>query len=58
MLLYAKTDEEIQPNNTYQMSGNTIMVRNVDLMSDFNTIAQQLKDLVNDYFLQSKVKIG
>lgn len=58
MLLYAKTDEEIQPNNTYQMSGNTIMVRNVDLMGDFSTIAQQLKDMVNDYFLQSKVKIG
>lgn len=26
MLLYAKTDEDVQPDNTYQMSGNRISV--------------------------------
>ena len=31
MLLYAKTDEEIYPNNVYQMSGNQITVRTLDL---------------------------
>lgn len=31
MLLYAKTDEEIYPNNVYQMSGNQITDRTLDL---------------------------
>ena len=31
MLLYAKTDEEIYPDNKYQMSGNQITVRTLDL---------------------------
>ena len=35
MLLYAATDEKIQPNNTYQMSGNKISVRTLDLNREF-----------------------
>lgn len=31
MILYAKTDEEIYPDNVYQMSGNRITVRTLDL---------------------------
>lgn len=31
MLLYAATDEAVQPNNRYQMSGNQISVRTLDL---------------------------
>ncbi len=27
MLLYAKTDEAVLPNNSYKMSGNTISVK-------------------------------
>jgi 5-methylcytosine-specific restriction enzyme subunit McrC len=35
MLLYAKTDEIIQPDNTYQMSGNKISVETLDLNLEF-----------------------
>ena len=31
MLLYAKTDEEITPNTTYHMGGNTITVKTLNL---------------------------
>lgn len=52
MLLYAKTDEEIYPNNEYQMSGNKITVRTLDLNCDFEQIAAQLNGIA-DAFLQS-----
>jgi len=42
MLLYAKTDEDVYPNNEYQMSGNKITVRTLDLNCDFENIAVQL----------------
>ena len=45
MLLYAKTDEDITPNNDYKMSGNPIFVRTLDLNQAFSDIAQQL-DLI------------
>ena len=35
LLLYAQTDEEIQPNNTYMMSGNRISVKTLDLNCEF-----------------------
>lgn len=50
MILYAKTDEEIYPNNIYQMSGNKISVRTLDLNLDFNGIAEQLNAIVNEHF--------
>ena len=53
MLLYAKTDEEIYPNNEYLMSGNKITVRTLDLNCDFEQIAAQLNSIA-DAFLQSK----
>ena len=40
MLLYTKTDEEIYPNNVYQMSGNQITVRALDLNLPFTEIAR------------------
>ena len=52
MLLYARTEEEIQPDNTYQMSGNQISVKTLDLNKEFNCIAQQLDAIVEDYFLE------
>ena len=51
MLLYAKTDEEIYPNNEYQMSGNRITVRTLDLNCEFEGISQQLNKIA-DAFLQ------
>jgi len=50
LLLYAKTEEEIQPDNSYQMSGNKISVRTLDLNRDFSELAKQLNDIVKEHF--------
>ena len=42
MLLYAKTKEEIQPDNVYHMSGNQISVKTLDLNLPFKEITAQL----------------
>ena len=46
MLLYAKTDEEIYPENEYSMSGNTIVVRTLDLNDKFDVIKKQLDGFI------------
>lgn len=51
MLLYARTDHQIQPNNKYMMSGNSIEVKTLDLNLDFSDISKQLNDIANDYFV-------
>lgn len=50
MLLYAKTDEDIYPNNEYQMSGNRVTVRTLDLNCDFENITAQLDSIVKTHF--------
>lgn len=50
MLLYAKTDEEIQPDGVYQMSGNQISVRTLDLNQPFEEIRSQLDGIAKAYF--------
>ncbi len=50
MLLYAKTDEEIYPNNVYQMSGNQISVRTLDLNLPFSEVAEQLNTIAKTHF--------
>ncbi|MFC2662118.1 MAG: 5-methylcytosine-specific restriction endonuclease system specificity protein McrC [Eubacterium sp.] len=50
MLLYAKTDEEVVPDNVYQMSGNRISVKTLDLNQEFSRIAAQLDEIVKEYF--------
>ena len=50
MLLYAKTDEEIQPDNVYQMHGNQITVRTLDLNKPFAEIAEQLNTIAKTHF--------
>ena len=50
MLLYAKTEEEIQPDNIYQMHGNQITVKTLDLNQKFDIIAKQLNDIVKNHF--------
>lgn len=42
MLLYAGTDDEIQPDNDYQISGNAISVKTLDLDCNFALIAKKL----------------
>ena len=50
MLLYAQTDEAVQPNGVYHMSGNRISVRTLNLNCPFNEIASQLDEIVADHF--------
>lgn len=50
MLLYAKTDEAVLPNNSYMMSGNKISVKTLDLDCDFSDIANQLNKIVEMHF--------
>ncbi len=47
LVLYAKTDELILPDNTYQMAGNTISVKTLDLDCEFEKIKEQLEQIVN-----------
>ena len=47
---YAATDEAIQPDNSYQMSGNMISVKTLDLNRDFSEIAAQLNAIVDEHF--------
>lgn len=49
MLLYAKTDEMVQPNKTYKMSGNMISVKTLDLDCEFSVIASQLNLIAEQY---------
>lgn len=50
MLLYAQTDEDLVPDNVYQMSGNQISVKTLDLNQEFPKIAGQLDVIVRDCF--------
>ena len=50
MLLYAKTDEAVQPEGDWLMSGNRICVRTLDLECDFPQVRAQLDTIVAEYF--------
>ena len=50
MLLYAATDEALQPNDSYMMSGNRISVQTLDLNKDFSDISNQLNKIVEEHF--------
>ena len=50
MLLYARTEDTIQPDNVYQMSGNRISVKTLDLNREFSEIAGQLDAIVAEHF--------
>lgn len=50
MLLYAKTEEEVQPDHVYQMHGNQITVRTLDLNLPFVDIAGQLNQIAESHF--------
>ena len=50
MLLYAKTDESVQPNESYMMSGNRISVKTLDLNCDFAAIASRLNSIADEHF--------
>ena len=50
LVLYAKTDDELQPEGTWGMSGNSIGVGTVDLGAELPTIAATLDGIVGRYF--------
>ena len=50
MLLYAKTDEQMQPDHVYHMSGNKISVRTLNLNCDFAGITKQLDSIIGEHF--------
>ena len=51
MLLYAKTDEDIYPENEYHMSGNKIAVTTLNLDTDFTKIKIQLNGIAERFLL-------
>ncbi len=55
MLLYAKTEEDITPDNDYLMGGNKISVKTLDLNMEFEGIKEQLNNIVDSYFEISDV---
>ena len=48
--VHAATDEAIQPDNSYRMSGNQISVKTLDLNRDFSEISAQLDAIVDEHF--------
>ena len=58
MLLYARTDEEIQPDGVYQMSGNQISVKTLNLNQEFAEIAAQLDAIANEHFAKDGTHVG
>lgn len=49
MLLYARTDEGIQPNQKYTIAGNCICVQTLNLNCDFSEIRRQLNEIAEQF---------
>lgn len=50
ILLYAKTDEAITPDCMFNMGGNWIGAKTLDLNADFKAIAAQLDRIAEEFF--------
>lgn len=50
ILLYAKTDESITPDCMFNIGGNQIGAKTLDLNVDFEVIAAQLDKIAKDFF--------
>lgn len=50
LLLYARTEEALLPDNTYSMSGNQISAKTLNLNADFSQIKRQLNQIAELYF--------
>ena len=50
LLLYAKTDEDITPDCMFNMGGNLIGAKTLDLNCNFNVISSQLDKIAEDFF--------
>lgn len=49
ILMYAKTEDELQPDNIYHIGGNVIGAKNLDLNQDFTEIRKALDKVANDF---------
>lgn len=50
LLLYARTDAQVQPDGWYQLSGTEIGVQTLDLNQDFVQIKAQLEQIITRFF--------
>ena len=50
MLLYARTDESVQPDHVYSMGGNRISVKTLNLNQEFCEIRKQLDEIKSIHF--------
>lgn len=50
MLLYARNDEAVQPDQTYVLAGRRIAVRTLDLSRTFSDIEAELKAIAAEFF--------
>lgn len=50
MLLYAQTDSEVQPDDSYVIAGSRISLKTLNLGADFKAIASALDEIVQEYF--------
>ena len=57
MLLYAKTDEEITPNEVHKMGGNRISIKTLDLTQDFEYVTKQLDMIAYEFTNNELIKI-
>ncbi len=55
ILRYARTQNQIQPNNTYRMGVNQISVQTLDLNLPFMAIADQMERIAENYFGKGKM---
>lgn len=58
MLLYARTDEVIQPDHDYMMSGNRISVKTLDLNVPFKAISGQLNKIAAGMMREKKCELS
>lgn len=52
LLLYARTEDEIQPDADFSMSGNKISVKTLDLNKSFSELSEQLTQIA-EHFIKS-----
>lgn len=50
MLLYAKTNESVTPNDSFQDAGNVYWIRTLDLNKDSKELSNELNEIVNTVF--------
>jgi 5-methylcytosine-specific restriction enzyme subunit McrC len=58
LLLYARTDEDVQPDGVYHMSGNQISVRTLGLDMPFEDIKKQLDEIAEAHFAKEAAVFG